>query len=398
MFGQSREEPTTSILNFSTSSEPFKPSHREPPRAKNWKQYDDTIGYFVYPPHFRPPDYPRPLPGQPDAPPQSTTSPFSFDSTNGAQQSQSSSLEQSSDSGASHCAAQHTQASSPVFSFGEPTAAPQQPQAPRPAFSFGAPAAPLQQSQAPRSASFFLGAPAATPQQPQATGSVFSFGPAAASAPQLKPEGAPVFNFGNAATSAQSTSTPAPVFSFDRAPPEPVVPQRATSFTLARSVSEVPAKSAAPQLSEPSSEDEKKDNLSMSHNKTSLQAAAAMAPIGRICECCMCNEIREIVVNIDPEFARTEKFGTGRVQGMDHTKLLNNFNSDYQTFLQAKKMKMKQDIEIAELEVRKLELEARKTLLQHEKAHTAGHLTGNKSAVFGREMNQVHSITERLKA
>jgi hypothetical protein len=92
------------------------------------------------------------------------------------------------------------------------------------------------------------------------------------------------------------------------------------------------------------------------------------------CKCCMCNEIRETVENIDPEFTRTSKHGAGMNQGMNHATLLNTYNNDYQKFLQAKKMEMKQVLEITELEVKQLELDVKKTQLQCEKAQAIASL------------------------
>jgi hypothetical protein len=271
---------------------------------------------------------------------------FSFDSTNAAQQSQSNMLAHSNDDdGTSRNAAQQTPSFS-GFSFGEPAAKPQQPQAPRPVFSFGT--------------------PAAAPQQPESSRPVFSIGATTTPAPQQQPAGAPVFSIGRPASFTPSTG--APVFSFGNTTAEPAAPQQTTSLLLGRSASETPAtKPAAPQIKS-SSDDAMKDDLSMSRNKRKPQITAATAPNGHICECCMCNEIRETVVNIDPNFSRTPTSGTGMTQGMDHATLLNTFDNDYQTFLQARKIKMEQAIEIAELEVKQLELDIKKARLQRVRA------------------------------
>jgi hypothetical protein len=80
----------------------------------------------------------------------------------------------------------------------------------------------------------------------------------------------------------------------------------------------------------------------------------------------MCNDIRQNIVNIDPEYNNTRS--SSPKIGLSHDALLARFTDDYSAYLKVANLHKETRIKNAELEVRELELEVRKLELKQQKA------------------------------
>ncbi|KPI45474.1 uncharacterized protein AB675_305 [Cyphellophora attinorum] len=85
-----------------------------------------------------------------------------------------------------------------------------------------------------------------------------------------------------------------------------------------------------------------------------------------VCTCFMCNNIRTALHNIDPEYTRSIERRLSVPQGLDHKALITRYRYEYPDYLKAMKAKVEHELVIAELQLKKSEVEVKQLRLDIE--------------------------------